>query len=60
MAGLNKINQPIYLLILSDHGMQQVDHSQIVYLAQYIDLEQWRGANQIITGSAYAFFYTAD
>ena len=40
--------------------MQQVDHSQIVYLAQYIDLEQWRGANQIITGSAYAFFYTAD
>lgn len=60
MAGLNKINQPIYLLISSDHGMQQVDHSQIVYLAQYIDLEQWRGANQIITGSAYAFFYSAD
>lgn len=60
MAGLNKINQPIYLLISSDHGMQQVDHSQIVYLAQYIELEQWRGANQIITGSAYAFFYSAD
>jgi len=60
VKGLADIDHPIYLIVSSDHGMQQVDADQIVFLADVIDLGRWRGAHQIIPGGAYAFFYSED
>ena len=60
IAGLAQIEQPVYLMVVSDHGMQRVDAGQRVFLADYIDLQQWRGSNRIILGGAYGFFYSDD
>lgn len=60
VEGLAGIEHPIYLFVSSDHGMQQVDAGQTVYLADFIDLNRWRGPHQIIPGGAYAFFYSDD
>ena len=58
MEGLADIDLPIYLIVVSDHGMQQVDLSAQVFLSDYLDLSQWRGQNRIILGGAYGFFYS--
>jgi alkaline phosphatase D len=47
-------------MVVSDHGMQRVDAGQRVFLADYLDLQQWRGSNRIILGGAYGFFYSDD
>ena len=60
VKGLAGIDHPVYLMVSSDHGMQQVDADQTVFLADVMALGRWRGANQIIPGGAYAFFYSDD
>ena len=60
VTGLAGIDQPVYLMVSSDHGMQQVDADQTVFLADVMALGRWRGSNQIILGGAYAFFYSDD
>jgi len=60
MAGLAKIDQPVYLLVVSDHGMHQVDVNQRVFLEDYLDLQRWRGGNRILLGGAYGFLYSDD
>ena len=60
LAGLEAIEHPVYLLISSDHGMHSVDSEQTVFLEDFIDLRDWRGANRILPGGAYAFFYSDD
>jgi alkaline phosphatase D len=60
VTGLARIDHPVYLMVSSDHGMQQVDADQTVFLAEVMALGRWRGSNQIISGGAYAFFYSDD
>ena len=60
VTGLAGIDHPVYLMVSSDHGMQQVDADQTVFLADVMALGRWRGSNQIIPGGAYAFFYSDD
>ena len=60
VAGLAQIDQPVYLMVVSDHGMQRVDADQRVFLADYLDLQRWRGSNRIILGGAYGFLYSDD
>jgi alkaline phosphatase D len=58
MAGLAQIDRPVYLMVVSDHGMQQVDMDQRVYLEDYLNLQRWRGGNRIILGGPFGFFYS--
>lgn len=60
VAGLAEIDQPVYLLVVSDHGMHQVDVNQRVFLEDYLDLQRWRGGNRILLGGAYGFLYSDD
>lgn len=60
MAGLAKIDTPVYLMVVSDHGMQQVDADQRVFLEDFLELQRWRGQNRIILGGAYGFLYSDD
>ncbi len=60
VQGLEEINHPVYFMVSSDHGMQQVDLKQTVYLDQHLDLGRWRGNNRLILGGAYGFFYSDD
>lgn len=60
VAGLAKIDQTVYFMVVSDHGMQQVDAKQRVFLSDHLDLQRWQRSNRIILGGAYGFFYSDD
>lgn len=60
MKGLEALKLPVNLIVVSDHGMQSVIPEKAIFLAEHIDLEQWRGESKILPGGALSYFYSPD
>ena len=60
MDGLAKLDLPVNLFVTSDHGMDAVKAEKVIFLDDYIDLQQWRGKSKLIQGGALTYFYSPD
>ena len=58
LQGLATLPFQVNLIITSDHGMAEVKLDQTRYFSDWIDMAQWQQNSKVITGGAYAYFYS--
>ena len=58
--GLAELPFETHLIVVSDHGMQQITDEAIVYLSDHLNLSAWRGENRILPGGPVTYFYSDD
>ncbi|MBT3586959.1 MAG: alkaline phosphatase family protein [Halobacteriovoraceae bacterium] len=57
-AEMKALNLPVNLMVVSDHGMQKLDSEKVLYLSDYIDVENKQ--MKIVSGGAYFQIHISD